>query len=78
MPNDCAASGTPASHGTGREDIVKFQVFLTDSRYIEDYRVVRRAVIGGEHRLPSTLFMVKGLAVPDICVEIEAFAVKTP
>ena len=66
-----------ASHGMGPEDIVKFQVFLTDSRYIEDYRAARRDVIGDEHRPPSTLLIVKGLAAPDICVEIEAFAAKS-
>ena len=67
-----------AAHGMDRGDIVKFQVFLTDARHIEDYRAARRDVIGDEHRPPSTLLIVKGLAAPDICVEIEAFAAKTP
>ena len=67
-----------ASHGMGREDIVKFQVFLTDPRYIEDYRAARRDVIGDEHRPPSTLLIVKGLAAPEICVEIEVFAARAP
>ena len=67
-----------ASQGMGRADIVKFQVFLTDARYIEDYRAARRDVIGDEHRPPSTLLIVKGLAAPEILVEIEAFAAKTP
>ena len=62
----------------GREDIVKFQVFVTDARHIEDYRAARRDIIGDEHRPPSTLLIVKGLAAPDICVEIEAFAAKSP
>ena len=66
-----------AAHSMVREDIVKFQVFLTDSRYMDDYRAARREVIGDEHRPPSTLLIVKGLAVPDICVEIEAFAAKS-
>ena len=67
-----------ASHGMGRADIVKFQVFLTDPRFIEDYRAARRDEIGDEHRPPSTLLIVQGLATADILVEIEAFAAKTP
>ena len=67
-----------AAHGMDPGDIVKFTVFLTDPRFIEDYRAARREVIGDEHRPPSTLLIVQGLATPDILVEIEAFAAKTP
>ena len=66
------------AHGMDRGDIVKFQVFLTDARFIEDYRAARCDVIGDEHKPPSTLLIVRGLATPDICVEIEALAAKTP
>ena len=38
------------------------------------FRAARRDVIGDEHRPPSTLLIVKGLAAPEIWVEIEAFA----
>lgn len=65
-----------ATHGMGPGDIVKFTVFLTDARFIEDYRAARREVIGDDHRPPSTLLIVQGLAGPDILVEIEAFAAK--
>ena len=67
-----------AANGMGREDIVRFQVFLTDPRFIEDYRAARREVIGDEHKPPSTLLIVQGLATPDIVVEIEASAAKSP
>ena len=66
------------ANGMGRGDIVKFTVFLTDPRFIEEYRAARREVIGDEHKPPSTLLIVQGLAAPDILVEIEAFAAKTP
>ena len=65
-----------AAHGMDRGDIVKFTVFLTDARLIEDYRAARRDVIGDDDRPPSTLLIVQGLAAPDILVEIEAFAAK--
>lgn len=65
------------ANGMDRGDIVKFTVFLTDPRFIEDYRAARRDLIGDEHKPPSTLLIVQGLAAPDILVEIEAFAAKT-
>ena len=58
-------------------NIVRFQVFLAYPLFIKEYRAARRDVIGDEHRPPSTLLIVKGLAAPDICVEIEAFAAKS-
>ncbi len=67
-----------AANGMDRGDIVKFTVFLTDPRFIEDYRAARRDVIGDACRPPSTLLIVQGLATPDLLVEIEAFAAKTP
>ena len=67
-----------AANGMDRGDIVKFQVFLTDPRFVEDYRAARRDVIGDDYRPPSTLLIVQGLATPDIVVEIEAFAAKAP
>ena len=66
-----------AAHGMDREDLVKFQVFLTDPRFVEDYRAARRDVIGDDHRPPSTLLIVQGLATAEILVEIEAFAAKS-
>ena len=67
-----------AAHGMDRGDIVRFQVFLTDPRFIEDYRAARRDVIGDDCKPPSTLLIVQGLATPDIVVEIEALAAKSP
>lgn len=63
-------------HGMGPEHIVKFVVYLTDSRGIPDYRTARREVIGDEVRPPSTLLIIDGLAEPEMLVEIEAVAAK--
>ena len=65
-----------AAHGMDRGDLVKFTVFLTDARFIEEYRAARREVIGDEYKPPSTLLIVAGLVAPDMVVEIEAFAAK--
>ena len=62
--------------GMRKSDLVKNTVYLTDSRFIEDYRLVRSKVIGDETTFTSTLVIVEGLASPDILVEIEAWAAK--
>ena len=61
----------------GREDLVKFTIYLTDSRFIGDYRAARSAIIGDEIQPASTLLIVSGLASPDLLVEIEAWAAKS-
>ena len=66
-----------AAHGMDRGDLVRFQVFLTDSRHIDDYRAARRDVIGDEFKPPSTLLVIDALAVPGIVVEVEALAAKS-
>ena len=60
-----------------REDLVKFTIYLTDSRFIGDYRAARSAVIGDDIQPASTLLIVSGLATPDLLVEIEAWAAKS-
>ena len=62
--------------GMRKSDLVKTTVYLTDSRFIEDYRLARSKVIGDETIFTSTLVIVEGLASPDILVEIEAWAAK--
>ena len=62
--------------GMRKSDLVKTTVYLTDSRFIEDYRLARSKVIGDETNFTSTLVIVEGLASPDILVEIEAWAAK--
>ena len=63
--------------GMRKSDLVKTTVYLTDSRFIEDYRLARARVIGDETIFTSTLVIVDGLASPDILVEIEAWAAKS-
>jgi 2-iminobutanoate/2-iminopropanoate deaminase len=64
------------SAGMGFRDIVKVNVFLTDSRFIEPYRATRAAFIAAEPYPASTLLIVQGLADPGMLVEIEAVAAK--
>jgi 2-iminobutanoate/2-iminopropanoate deaminase len=65
------------ANGMVKEDLVKFTIYLTDSRFIEAYRAARSAVIGDEVQPASTLVIVAGLATPDFLVEIEAWAAKS-
>ena len=65
------------AHGMSREDLVKTNVYLTDSRYIGDYRAARSAVLGDECAPASTLVIIDGLASPDMLVEIEAWAARS-
>ena len=58
------------------EDLVKLTVFLTDSRYVEGYRIGRDKVLGTSTPPASTLIIVAGLASPDLFVEVEASAAK--
>lgn len=64
------------AHGMGKEDIVKFTVYLTDSRFIPGYRAARERMIGNDCKPTSTLVIVDGLAAPEMLVEIEAWAAK--
>jgi 2-iminobutanoate/2-iminopropanoate deaminase len=59
-----------------KKDLVKFTVFVTDPRHIDDYRAARKNVIGDAALPASTLLIVDGLASPDIVIEIEAMAAK--
>ncbi|MFT6580640.1 MAG: enamine deaminase RidA (YjgF/YER057c/UK114 family) [Alphaproteobacteria bacterium] len=64
------------AHKMNKKDLVKLTVFLTDSRYIDDYRAARKKVIGEDFLPASTLLIVDGLASPDLLIEIEATAAK--
>ena len=57
-----------------KADLVKTTVYLTDSRFINDYRLARSRIIGDATLFTSTLVIVDGLASPDILIEIEAWA----
>jgi enamine deaminase RidA (YjgF/YER057c/UK114 family) len=65
------------ANGMGRHDLVKLTTYLTDARFIGDYRAARSAVIGDEILPASTLLIVSGLAMPELLVEIEAWAARS-
>ncbi|HEX7926908.1 MAG TPA: RidA family protein [bacterium] len=54
-------------------NVVKFGVFITHHRYLEEYRAVRGTIIK-EPYPTSTLLVVESLASPDWLIEIEAIA----
>ena len=63
-------------NGMRKGDLVKTTVYLTDARFVDDYRLARSRIIGDATVFTSTLVGVDGLASPDILVEIEAWAAK--
>jgi len=64
-------------NGMSKKHLVKLTTFVTDPRYIEDYRTARKKLIGDTVVPASTLLVVEGLAKPDIVIEIEGLAVKS-
>jgi enamine deaminase RidA (YjgF/YER057c/UK114 family) len=64
------------ANGMDKTDIVKFTVYLTDARFVGEYRAARSKMIGDDILPASTLLIVAGLAAPEILVEIEAWAAK--
>ena len=71
-----ACSGVEAN-GMSKTDIVKFTTYLTDARFIGEYREARSNIIGDDIMPTSTLLIVAGLAAPQFLVEIEAWAAKS-
>src|SRR5882724_6483072 len=64
------------SAGMGFRDVVKVNVFLTDSRFIAPYRTVRDQFFSEPPYPASTLLIVAGLADPGMLVEVEVVAAK--
>jgi len=62
--------------GMGFKDVVKVNVFLTDSRFIAPYRAIRDRFFPKEPYPASTLLIVAGLADPGMLVEVEVVAAK--
>jgi len=63
-------------NGMSKKDLVKFTVYLTDPRFIADYRASRKRFIGDSIVPTSTLLIIDGLAAPELLIEIEAWAAK--
>jgi len=55
-------------------NVVKTTVYLTDGRFLDQFRVVRREVMEG-HEPPNTLVIAAGLGAPELMVEVEAILV---
>ncbi|HKB00121.1 MAG TPA: RidA family protein [Methyloceanibacter sp.] len=66
------------ANGMRKEDLFKVTVYLTDARFLADYRAARSAVMGDDIQPASTLLIVAGFANPDFLVEVEAWAAKSP
>ena len=64
------------ANGMSKKDLVLTRIYLTDARYIEVYRKVRAKFLGKTTPPAGTLLIVEGLASPDMCIEIEAWAAK--
>ncbi len=56
-------------------DIVRFDVYVTDRAHIDPFADVRDRVMG-DHKPGATLLVVNGLARPELKIEIEAVAAK--
>ena len=56
-------------------DIVRFTVYLTDQADVKTFVEVRDSLMG-DHKPGATLLVVRGLARPELKIEIEAVAAK--
>ncbi len=56
-------------------DIVRFTVYLTDQADVKTFVQVRDGLMG-DHKPGATLLVVRGLARPELKIEIEAVAAK--
>ena len=64
------------ANGMTASDLVKITVFLTDARFVDEFREGRDQVLKGDALPASTLLIVPGLASSEMLVEIEATAAK--
>ena len=64
------------SAGMGREDIVRFGIYLTRTEDLAAYGEAQRKYIGEAHRPTDTLLFVAGLARPEAYIEVDAVAAK--
>ncbi|MBM3559449.1 MAG: RidA family protein [Alphaproteobacteria bacterium] len=62
--------------GMALGDVIRFNSYVTDPRYIATFREVRDRMVKADPPATSTLVVVAGLAGPDMLVEIEAIAAK--
>ena len=68
-------SAVLAAGGMTSSDIVKFTIFLTDAAHVDAFGAAAAASLP-QPPPAATMIIVKGLAAPDMLVEIEAIAVQ--
>ena len=56
-------------------DVVRFDVYLTDQEDVKTFVDVRDSFMG-DHKPGATILVIKGLARPELKIEIEAVAAK--
>lgn len=64
------------AHGMSKRDLVKTTTYVTDSRFVAEFRDARRRVLGDDCAPTSTLVIVTALASPELLVEVEAWAAR--
>lgn len=64
-----------AAEGATFDDVVKLTYYVTDIRYLADIRTVRDRLMPGAEKPASTAVQVVALALPELLLEIDAFAV---
>jgi enamine deaminase RidA (YjgF/YER057c/UK114 family) len=64
-----------AAVGGRLQDVVKFNNYLVDTKYLPIYREVRDSYLAEQNRPASTTIAISGLARPGLLLEIEAVAV---
>ncbi len=57
------------------EDVVRFDVYMTDQADVKTFVEVRDHIMG-DHKPAATLLVIKGLARPELKIEVEAVAAK--
>ncbi len=56
-------------------DVVRFDVYMTDQADVKTFVEVRDHIMG-DHKPAATLLVIKGLARPELKIEVEAVAAK--
>ena len=63
-----------AAAGAGFADVIKLTYFVTDAAHMPTIRAVRDEFLDAEQLPASTAVQVTALVMPDLLLEIEAFA----
>jgi len=61
-----------AAGGARMEDVVRLGVFITDRKYLPQFREVRARYFPGA--LPTSTLVIAGLVMPELLLEVEAIA----